>query len=114
MKNYRKLLKRIKNNYEDFQKDSDSNISVAQTHFDIIEIDNMVAKSLLSANAFTLFGDKYTQNKKYPFTKLCLDNIEQNFYFRIRNSNIGIIIRDIFLILSFILSIILTVKKYIY
>lgn len=56
---------------------------------------------------------QYLQGRDYPFTLLGDDEVKKNWYLHFRDSKGIIIVRDVFTIISFLVSLYVTISKFI-
>ena len=73
---------------------------------DVINLRKFISEGYLKEEAFHKLNEEiYVQNPLNPFPEKAIIEFKYNFYLRLRASNLGIIIRDVALILSFLFSV---------
>ncbi len=102
------LLNNFKNNIQaTFEEDSD-----------IKNIHKLLKQHILSPDAFKVItyqqksiGAYVQYSQIYPFTKRGIEELEKSIYIKFRESLFFIIVRDIFLLFSFVVSIYYVIKQ---
>lgn len=106
------LYKKIENNYS-----STSSTKIEFTQEDYYIIDRWISIGILNKDAFydsTAYKDKhkiYLQNLGYPFTPFGESEYKKGWYSQLRNSKVAVTIVSLFMLLSFIATLLLTILQ---